>query len=236
MFQAPAALNEMDSNRLIILRRSPGTGHNFRCDPKQPDRKIANLYSKGKYMHSIISLLILVATGALFFGQTSAAQDSHTGQDIGQVIKDYSNKAVKCKQTGDSQCSASCVEAINLVRNGPSTELAKAAEACNAGFAVIEAERETKISEPPLQEGYAWMPDIDATVIRARGAPFQIEGRDHDWGKYCNWRAKLGAGANDESSRKLVQSPGSKVVLRHVQYPTSHAANSACVIGDVVAR
>lgn len=187
-------------------------------------------------MRLIISILVLAATGVLSFCQISAAQDPLAGQDIGQVIQDYANKAVKCEKTGDSQCSTACVEAINLVKSGPSPELEKATEACNAGFAVIEAEREKKIAEPPLQEGYAWMPDIDATVIRARGAPFLIEGRDHDWSKFCTGRVKLGAGANDEASRQLAQSPGSKVVLMHVQYPTTRIGVWPCVIGDVVAR
>jgi len=118
-------------------------------------------------MRSIDSFVVLAATGVLSFCQISAAQDPLAGQDIGLVIQDYSNKAVKCKQTGNSQCSTACVEAINLVQNRPSPELEKATEACNAGFAVIEAEREKKIAEPRLQEGYAWMADIDATVIRA---------------------------------------------------------------------
>lgn len=187
-------------------------------------------------MRLIISLLVLTSFGVLCIWQTSVAQDQLTGQDIGLIINDYVNKAKRCEKTGNSECSTACVEAINLVRNGPSPELTKATETCNAGFAVIETERKKKIAEPPLREGYAWMPDIDATVIRARGAPFLIEGRDHDWGKFCTWRTQLGAGANDESSRKLVQSPGSKVVLRHVQYPTSRAGNLACIIGDVVAR
>ncbi len=187
-------------------------------------------------MRKIIPFLVLTLFGVLCIWQTSVAQDRLAGQDIGLAINDYVNKAKKCEKTGNSECSAACVEAINLVQNGPSPELEKAAESCNAGFAVIEAEREKKTAEPALQDGYAWMPDIEATVIRARGAPFQIEGREHDWGKFCTWRAQLGAGANDESSRKLVKSPGSKVVLRHVQYPTSRGGNLTCVIGDVVAR
>lgn len=187
-------------------------------------------------MRSLIPSLVLAAAGVLLVCQNSVAQDHLAGQDIGVVIQDYSNKALRCEETGDSECSAACIEAINLVRNGPSPELEKAADACNAGFGVIEAERMKKIAEPPLREGYAWMPDIEATVVRARGAPFLIEGRDHDWGKYCTGRVRFGGAANDEASRKLMRSPGTKVILRHVQYPTSRVGTLGCVIGDVEAN
>lgn len=187
-------------------------------------------------MRSVYSFVVLAATAVFSFCQISAAQDSLEGQDIGLLSLDYRDKAVRCEQTGDSQCSAACVKALKLVRNGPSPELEKATEACNAGFAVIEAERVKKIAEPELRDGYAWMPDIEATVIRARGAPFQIEGRDHDWGKYCTWRVKFGGAANDETSKSLMRSPGAKVILRHVQYPTSRAGTLSCIIGDVEAQ
>ena len=187
-------------------------------------------------MRLIISILVVASIGALSVSQTSVAQDQLAGDDIDVVIHDYANKAIRCEETGNSECSAACVKAMNLVRNGPSPELEKAAETCNAGFDVIEAKRLKAIAEPALQDGYAWMPDIEATVIRARGAPFLIEGRDHDWGKFCTFRVKLGAAARDETSRALVQSPGTKVILRHVQHPTSRIGTLPCVIGDVEAR
>ncbi|MCH9693154.1 MAG: hypothetical protein K0U72_01475 [Gammaproteobacteria bacterium] len=187
-------------------------------------------------MRTLIPFLVLTLFGVLCIWQTSAAQDQLAGRDIGLVISDYVNKAKKCEKTGNSECSAACVEAINLVQNGPSPELEKAAESCNAGFAVIEAEREKKIAEPALRDGYAWMPDIEATVIRARGAPFQIEGRDHDWGKYCTWRVEFAGAANDETSKSLIRSPGTKVILRHVQYPTSRAGTLSCFIGGIEAK
>ncbi len=187
-------------------------------------------------MRSLVPFLVLTSFGLLCVWQTSTAQDQLAGQDIGLVTNDFINKAKKCEKTGNSECSAACVEAIKLVRNGPSPELEKATESCNAGFAVIEAARVKELAEPTLRDGYAWMPDIDATVIRARGAPFQIEGRDHDWGKYCTWRAKLGGAARDESSSSLIRSPGTKVILKHVQYPTSRSGTLSCIIGDVEAK
>ena len=187
-------------------------------------------------MRLIVSIFVLVATAAIAVCQTTSAQEQAASQDIRQVINDYRNKAIKCKQSGDSICSEACVEAINLVRNGPSSELDAAAASCNAGFDVIESEREKRLEEPALREGYAWMPDIEATVIRARGAPFLIKGRDHDWGKYCTGQVRFGGAANDAASKALMRSPGTNVILRHVQYPVSGNVALACVIGDVDER
>lgn len=187
-------------------------------------------------MRSANLLQVLIASGSLLSAQTAISQDQPVGQDVGQMIQGFSNKAIKCQQTGNSDCSKACMKAIELVRSGPSSQLDEATKACDSGFAALQAKREEKLAAPPLREGYAWMPDIEATVVRARGAPFLVEGRDSDWGTYCTGRVRFGGAANDAESKKLMRAPGTRVILKHVQHPTTRVGVMGCVIGDVVAQ
>lgn len=181
------------------------------------------------------AVISLAFAAVVSTSQLSFAEQLNDGRSIKEAMQDYRTKALNCRQVGDANCSAACVQALQFVRQGPSAELDSAAKDCDSGFAAIQAEREKELAKPSLREGYVWMPDVEATVIRARGAPFLVEGRS-DWEEFCSDGARLGGAALDAASKQLTRTPGKQVVLQHLQRPVRRTPTLDCIVGDVVEK
>lgn len=175
-------------------------------------------------------LYVLAATG---LSQLSLAADPSEQRSAREIQIEYRNKAMMCARARDTDCSNACTEATKLARNGESPQFEQASKRCDEGVAPMEEKQRLAAEGRLLTDGFQWMPDVEATVIRARNNPFMVEGRSEDWNKYCKGKLSYSAAALGADYNNMLKSPGTQVILKHVQYTTEPRRSGQCIVGDI---
>lgn len=176
-----------------------------------------------------ILLFLLTALSPAVFADNSG---------IRELRVELRNKAIACARKGDDSCAQICENAMRSVLAGEDDWQRTVAE-CEEAHSGIAAAQQAAAEGRALRAGYQWMPDVVATIRAAGGGrlsnPFVVTGRDNDWGRYCKTGLRYMAGVTTGEGGALLSKPGTKVVLKHVQYTTERKRTGQCVVGRIEA-
>lgn len=152
---------------------------------------------------------------------------------IRELRLELRDKAVACARAGNQSCAQTCENAMRSVAAGEDVQ--RAVAECERAHSGVAADRQAAEEGRVLQAGYQWMPDVVATIRAvSRGRlsnPFLVTGRDNDWGRYCTSVRYLSGGGGG----RLVTQPGTRVILKNVQYTTEPKRSGRCVVGRIEA-
>jgi len=175
---------------------------------------------------AVASFLIVLLIAPLSDAQVKSARELRV---------ELRGMARACMRRQDTECADACVEAMEVAATGSIDAENDALLRCKAGFTPVAEENGARQEGRSLQDGYQWMPDVEAVVtgpINRGRYVFHVTGRDADWDRYCRNNLRYSAKAL-QSARDHSIEVGTRVLLRHVKFSSERKITGQCTVGDI---
>lgn len=154
--------------------------------------------------------------------------------ELRQNWKDCSGRGGKPTDPAKAECAKVCKEALDMSTGQVSGDVNAKIEECRALSAPIRQAGQDMAAGRVLRSGYEWMPDVEATIGKARNG-LVVVGRDDDWGRYCTLpRLNFGTDALEAHKAGLFKRQGTRVRLTNVQFRRDSLHVNNCIVGNII--